>query len=501
MDYLWGATEYVSVAVSGAVSYVWAPEEKFDIVKLMRQLETCKMRMNLLKNKKVGNIKMERNNVAQLLRENNNEAVRIKVEAIIHDEYLIEAMDLIVPLLDVLKTRRYSIEQMTDCSFDILEPVTTIIFAAKYIEVEEFQEMRRQFELKYGKVFVDKANNDADHSVNERIKFKLTIAKPDPMLVLMYIRQIAQEHGITLEEEEEETPKVVAPLYPEASAPIAYVDIPYVPQTYANLQPVYYGEPIEMSPERAQISPNYAYPDQWHQQEPFNVETLSSVHETNNNHRQLTEQDNILDDLERRLTKVKFDSSNKNLEPISLHPHIEQDLHDIGGWEGDLLDDELLTVSRSSAPVQSPKIHFDDLIDDAAHNEETDTPLNVAKKLRSSENLSKAAEEVSIQAPKFDEAIFPEEEIQPFEQKDTTFDQTRQQTDHLDNLLDRLSAIESPQECEPLHGQHDLQRNDDLFDSLQRKPYEDSPMNVAQPKQNIDSLFDTLLNKHIDDDE
>jgi vacuolar protein sorting-associated protein IST1 len=79
----------------------------------MRQLETCKSRMNMLKNKKSTTIRMERNNVAQLLREENHEAVRIKVEAIIHDEYLIEALDLMVPLIEVLKTRRFMIEQMT----------------------------------------------------------------------------------------------------------------------------------------------------------------------------------------------------------------------------------------------------------------------------------------------------------------------------------------------------------------------------------------------------
>ncbi len=79
----------------------------------MRLTETCKTRMALLKSKKASHIKLERANCAQLLRENNNEAVRIKVEAIIHDEYLIEALTLMVPILEVLKARRYMIEQST----------------------------------------------------------------------------------------------------------------------------------------------------------------------------------------------------------------------------------------------------------------------------------------------------------------------------------------------------------------------------------------------------
>lgn len=78
-----------------------------------RQLTTCLIRMNQYKNKKSNELKIERLNIAKFLRENNPEAVRIKVERIIRDEYLLEALDLMVPLIEVLQSRRFMLEQMT----------------------------------------------------------------------------------------------------------------------------------------------------------------------------------------------------------------------------------------------------------------------------------------------------------------------------------------------------------------------------------------------------
>lgn len=76
------------------------------------------------------------------------------------------------------------------------EAITTIIYAAPRVEVPEFLNVRKQFTLKYGAQFVEKAMVNHDLTVNDKVMFKLSVKVPEPYLCVQYLKQIAEENNI-----------------------------------------------------------------------------------------------------------------------------------------------------------------------------------------------------------------------------------------------------------------------------------------------------------------
>lgn len=194
-----------------------------------------------------------------------------------------------------------------NCPFDTLESVTTIIFASKYVEVEEFQQMRRQFELKYGRSFVEKALIDEERSVNEKVKFKLTIGKPEPNLVVQYIRELAEKHNIEIDD---------VPIQPKPSAPELYPklimhEVPECTPSIYPMQPIYYGEPIILPPqpsyniqEPQYILPNDSQISNSHQPPTIIQYDLPPYEEQPDLNADYQKKE-IINELERRLAQVK----------------------------------------------------------------------------------------------------------------------------------------------------------------------------------------------------
>jgi hypothetical protein len=344
-----------------------------------------------------------------------------------------------------------------------MEPVTTITYAARYIEVEDFQEMRHQFELKYGKFFIEKATNDYDMTVNESVKFKLSLNK-DPMLVLMYIRQIAEEFGIKLEQDEEPRPMQhiqPTPVYPQIpSAP----DFHDHPEHTIEFQPIYYGEQIELkSPEEQVQNPQYTYPMQQEQ----------------------VPQTNVLSDLERRLSNMK--ATTPAPQP-QYEPDDDLDLMINDITSGDDIynlddDDEIVppqhapivTLENSIDSVEEHKEHFDDLLNTY---EPSATPLETAQM-----NPNVFEEPLQtldvVHSNTYEEAATPldteyNNNLVEHAYTEPQYHTRYPQSLELDQLVDRATAIGSPEEA----------------------PY----VEPVETKPSTNS-FDDLLNRHMDDDD
>jgi vacuolar protein sorting-associated protein IST1 len=76
------------------------------------------------------------------------------------------------------------------------EAVTTVIYATPRVEIPEFLEVRKQFSLKFGAQFVEKAMVNHDLTVNDKVMFKLGVKVPEPYLCVQYLKQIAEENNI-----------------------------------------------------------------------------------------------------------------------------------------------------------------------------------------------------------------------------------------------------------------------------------------------------------------
>jgi vacuolar protein sorting-associated protein IST1 len=74
--------------------------------------------------------------------------------------------------------------------------VSTLVWAANRADVAELHEVKKQLAKKYGKEWVERAEQDADHVVNERVVHKLGIRPPSAALVQKYLLEIAKTHNI-----------------------------------------------------------------------------------------------------------------------------------------------------------------------------------------------------------------------------------------------------------------------------------------------------------------
>lgn len=175
--------------------------------KLHTQLKMSVHRINLLKNKKTNSIKVQKRQVAQLLKQDKNESARIKVENIIRDDYCLEAYDILMLFSELLLSRLQLLAESKDCPFDLKEAVSTLIYSAPRIDIPELTEVRKLFAQKFGKKFVQECMENKTLSVNQRVIFKLGLQVPKPYLCVQYLKKIAEANGIEWEDDIEEEAK------------------------------------------------------------------------------------------------------------------------------------------------------------------------------------------------------------------------------------------------------------------------------------------------------
>jgi len=136
----------------------------------------------------------------QLLQEEKDESARIKVENIIREDYQIEALDILELFCELLQSRIQMIAEAKTCPHDMKEAVHTMIYSASHIDIIEFESIRKQFELRWGKEFVKNATENKDLAVNQRVLFKLGVKVPEPYLCVQYMKEIARENNIKWED-------------------------------------------------------------------------------------------------------------------------------------------------------------------------------------------------------------------------------------------------------------------------------------------------------------
>lgn len=176
-------------------------EEKFEASKLKSHLKMAQTRISLLKNKKKNSIKLQQRQIADLLKQGKDESARIKVENVIRDDFVIEALDILELFCDLIQARIQLIAESKTCPSDLKEAVSSVLYAAPRVEIPEFMVIRDQFAKKFGKEFVVNAMENRDFAVNQRIMIKLSVKVPEPYLCVHYLKDIAEEYGIKLDED------------------------------------------------------------------------------------------------------------------------------------------------------------------------------------------------------------------------------------------------------------------------------------------------------------
>jgi vacuolar protein sorting-associated protein IST1 len=158
-------------------------------------------RIQIASNKKSALLKQNMREVAVLLAEEppKEEKARIRAEALIRDDNLIEAYEILQLECELLHERIKLIQYSKQCPHDLVSVISTLIWASHRVDIPELQLIRKQFQAKYGKTFVENAMRNHDGCLNERVVSKLSVEPPAAYLVQTYLERICEQYNVEWE--------------------------------------------------------------------------------------------------------------------------------------------------------------------------------------------------------------------------------------------------------------------------------------------------------------
>ena len=155
-------------------------------------------RVQIASNKKTALLKQNMREVAVLLAEEppKEEMAGIKAEALIRDDHLLEALEIIQLECEMLHERIKLIDFSKTCPADLVSVVSTVIWASHRVDIPELVLVRKQFRAKYGKKFEENALTNKDNILNDRVVAKLSIQPPAAYLVQCYLERICEQFEV-----------------------------------------------------------------------------------------------------------------------------------------------------------------------------------------------------------------------------------------------------------------------------------------------------------------
>ncbi|XP_078051853.1 increased sodium tolerance 1-like protein, partial [Augochlora pura] len=157
--------------------------------------------MQLLEKKKTELAQKARKEIADYIAAGKVERAKIRMEHIIREDYMVEAMELLEMYCDLLLARFGLIMQMKDLDEGLAEAISTIIWAAPRIQtdVREMKIIANILSAKYGKQYTDACREEAVQSISEKLKQKMSVQSPSKLLVEKYLIEIANNYNVPYE--------------------------------------------------------------------------------------------------------------------------------------------------------------------------------------------------------------------------------------------------------------------------------------------------------------
>ncbi|KNE57420.1 hypothetical protein AMAG_03138 [Allomyces macrogynus ATCC 38327] len=168
----------------------------FSANRLKVNLKLSVNRLKLLQQKKASVNAAQRKEIATLLENGKIESARVRVEHIIREDLLMEALEVIELYCELLLARFGLIESMATCDMAIQEAVHTLIYASPRVDVKELHQVRDQLAAKYGRDFANGAIENRSDVVSRRVIAKLRVQTPDVFLVNQYLNEIAKAYKV-----------------------------------------------------------------------------------------------------------------------------------------------------------------------------------------------------------------------------------------------------------------------------------------------------------------
>lgn len=157
-------------------------------------------RLKLLEKKKTEMAMKARKEIADYLSCRKDERARIRVEHIIREDYMVEAMEIIELYCDLLLARFGLIQSMRELDPGLAEAVSTVIWAApRLAEISELNIVANQLCHKYSKEYGNLCRTNQIGTVSERLIHKLSPEAPPKILVERYLIEIAKNYNVQYE--------------------------------------------------------------------------------------------------------------------------------------------------------------------------------------------------------------------------------------------------------------------------------------------------------------
>ena len=139
---------------------------------------------------------------------------KIRVEQIIREDYLVEAMEILEMYCDLLLARFGLVQQMKTLDEGLSEAISSLIWVAPRMQadVAELKIIAEQLGVKYGKPYSLACRDNAIGTVAPKLMHKLSVQAPPKILVEKYLIEIAKNYNVFYEPD----PQVINPfLYSE----------------------------------------------------------------------------------------------------------------------------------------------------------------------------------------------------------------------------------------------------------------------------------------------
>ncbi|KAK9869825.1 hypothetical protein WA026_003554 [Henosepilachna vigintioctopunctata] len=169
--------------------------------KLKTNLRLAMARLKLLEKKKTELAEKSRREIAAFIKDGKIERAKIRVEYIIREDYMVEAMEIVEMYCDLLLARFGLITNMKELDEGISEAVSSLIWVAPRLQSDcnELKVIADLLTAKYGLNYAEACRVESIESINDRLKHKLGIHSPPKLLVEKYMIEIAKSFNIPYE--------------------------------------------------------------------------------------------------------------------------------------------------------------------------------------------------------------------------------------------------------------------------------------------------------------
>ncbi|KAL4232772.1 Vacuolar protein sorting-associated protein ist1 [Mactra antiquata] len=169
--------------------------------KLKTNLRLTINRLKLLEKKKTEIGQKARKEIADYISGGKDDRARIRVEHIIREDYLVEAMELLEMYCDLLLARFGLIQTQKELDPGLEEAIASLIWASPRLQTDcgELKVIADQFTHKYGKEFGQACRTNALENVSEKVMHKLGVQAPPKILIERYMIEIARSYNVPFE--------------------------------------------------------------------------------------------------------------------------------------------------------------------------------------------------------------------------------------------------------------------------------------------------------------